>query len=294
MHNANATTPNPSANSRDLVRHLSAVELSESAVMALPLAEARRALIPFRATEGFRPVWTRLLTRPDENLKLRHSGSDRVAAYGLSLSPADSAGWNVCRFATAGCRAACLATSGKGAFSRTQAGRMWKTKALAESPVAFLRVLVAEIDAIPVDKWSAAGFTVSMRLNVLSDLPWEAIAPWLLRRITGRGIVPMDYTKWPVVKRAGAIALGYDLSCSVSERTTDAEIALMRRPVAVVDVRRGQPLPTEWMGRTVVDGDRSDARFLDSPDAAVLLRFKNVTTTDRAAAVASGFVRAVA
>jgi hypothetical protein len=281
--------------SADLARRLADADLSEEAVMARDLRAAREAMVAYRVAEGFRPAVVKLLTAPDENIKLTHSGVDQVAAFGLSLAPADLSGnWNTCRYSTAGCRAACLATSGNGRYSRTQAGRVWKTRWLAERPLDFLRVLVDEIDRIKVEKWSAAGWTVSLRLNVLSDLPWEAIAPWIVERATARGIRLYDYSKWPTSKRAGAAELGYDISESVSERTTTAQLRGMRRPVVVVDVKRGHALPEQWNGRPVVDGDRSDARFLDPAGCAVLLRFKAVTTTDRTAAVASGFVRRVA
>jgi hypothetical protein len=62
---------------------------------------------------------------------------------------------------------------------------------------------------------------VSLRLNVLSDLPYETLAPWLVRRIGDAGIRLYDYTKWPTAKRASAVTLGYDLSESVTERTSD-------------------------------------------------------------------------
>jgi hypothetical protein len=280
--------------SADLARTLLALDLGEGAVMARDLKAARTSMVGYRVAEGFNPHIVKLLTTPDENIKLTHSGTDRVAAYGLTLAPADLSGdWNTCRYATAGCRRACLATSGNGRYGRTQAGRVWKTKWLAERPLDFLRVLVDEIDAIKVEKWAAAGWTVSLRLNVLSDLPWEAIAPWLVERAAARGIRVYDYSKG--YKRAeAAAAIGYDLSMSVHEKTTPVQIRSIRRPVVVFDVKRGHDLPAEYMGRRVIDGDRSDARFLDDSDVIVGLRFKAVTTTDRATAVASGFVRPAA
>jgi hypothetical protein len=280
--------------SRDLVRHLSRFDLSEAAVMAIDLRTARASMIPFRVAEGFVAQATKLLTAPNENLKLTHSESDRVAAFGLSLAPADLSGeWNVCRYAGR-CREACLATSGNGRYGATQRGRVWKTRWLATQPLHFLRVLVDEIDRIKVDAWSAAGWTVSFRFNVLSDLPWESIAPWLVQRLADRGIRCYDYSKWPTSKRADAASLGYEVCQSVHEHTTDAALVTMPHPVVVVDIKRGKPLPATYMGRPVVDGDRSDARFLDPAGSVVLLRFKNVSTTDRVTAVASGFVRSVA
>jgi hypothetical protein len=280
--------------SADLVRALGKRDLSESAVMGVDLRAARASMVDYRVAEGFVAKATKLLTAPDENLKLTHSGSDRVAAFGLSLAPAELSGWNVCRYSTVGCRSACLATSGKGAFPRTMSGRVWKTRWLAERPLDFLRVLVDEVDGIKVGAWSAAGWTVSFRFNVLSDLPWETLAPWLVARIAARGIRLYDYSKWPSSKRAGAGSLGYEVCQSVSEKTTDAALAGMSHPVVVVDVKRGRVLPETFMGRPVVDGDVSDARFLDPAGSVVLLRYKEVSTTKRAAAVDSGFVRSVA
>lgn len=278
--------------STDLVRHLSRFDLSEAAVMAVDLRSARASMIPFRVAEGFIPATVKLLTHPDENLKLSHSSSSAVAGYGLSLAPASLAGWNVCRYSTAGCRASCLNTSGKGAFPMQQRARVWKTKWLAADPVSFLRVLVAEIDAIKVGAWEAAGLTVSFRFNVLSDLPWETLAPWLVARVRARGIALYDYTKWPTARRSGVD--GYVLCQSAHEKSTARAIAAAPHPVVVVDVKRGHALPETYLGRPVVDGDLSDARFQDPAGSVVLLRFKSVTTTSRAAAVASGFVKSVA
>lgn len=277
---------------RDLLRTLERQNLSFDAVMSIPLDTARASMIPHRVAAGLMARMADLLTPPSANIKLDHSSADRVAAWGLFLSPADVSGVNVCRYATKGCRAACLATSGMGRHGSAQRGKLWKTTWLAADPAAFLRVLVSEIDRIPVAKWSGAGWLVSLRLNGTSDIPWETVAGWVVDRARARGINVYDYTKWPTSKRPGVA--GYTLAQSVHEKTTDADIAGMTLPVVVVDICRGRDLPSTWKGRAVVDGDRSDARFLDQPGSVVLLRYKDVQTTKRAAAVASGFVRSAA
>src|SRR3954463_1040809 len=104
----------------DLTRALLATDLAESTVRDMPLSVAKLTLATMRARHGFKAVARPLLTAPDENVKLTHSETDRVYAYGLSLSPAGLSGWQVCRYRTAGCEAVCLATSGKGAFGTTQ------------------------------------------------------------------------------------------------------------------------------------------------------------------------------
>jgi hypothetical protein len=122
--------------------------------MALSLSEAKRRMAQCRSRHGFLPKPVDLLTPPDGNVKLTHSETDRVYAYGLSLAPAGLSGWQVCRYRTVGCEALCLATSGKGAFSTTQRARVWKTDFLATDPTAFLRCLASEIDRLgPQGPW---------------------------------------------------------------------------------------------------------------------------------------------
>src|SRR3954452_4952147 len=91
----------------DLVRHLSGADLSESAVMALSLSDAKARMALVRAVHGFIIKSVDLLTAPDGNVKLTHSETDRVYAYGLALAPAGLSGWQVCRYRTTGCEAQC-------------------------------------------------------------------------------------------------------------------------------------------------------------------------------------------
>lgn len=283
-----------SKRSADLARHLLASDLSEATVMSVSLRDARDVQVLYRVAEGFKPRSVDMLTKPSDNLKLRHSDRVKVAGYGLSLAPADLSGsWNTCRYATS-CVDACLQSAGNGRYSSTQSGRIWRTKFLAEQPALFLRLLVDEIDRIPVDRWAKAGFTVSFRFNVLSDLPWETIAPWVLTRLSGRGIASYDYSKWPTSKRDRSVALnlGYTIVDSVHERHSEAQIKALPNPVVVLDIGRGKPIPATYLGRPTVDADIHDARFLPEESGTVrVLRYKEVQTTKRAAALASGFVR---
>ena len=278
------------------MRHLSRLDLSEGVVLGQDLRVARRTFAGIRAAHGLSHGAVALLSAPDSNIKLSHSGSDRVAAYGLNLLPADASGdWNTCRYATAGCRSACLATSGQAGMER-RAGRdrifrarRAKLAFLGSSPVEFLALLAHEIDRIPVDVWAAAGWTVSLRLNVLSDIPWETIAPWLVARAAARGIALYDYTAWPSARRSRSSVVY--LVDSVKETHTDTQIRRMARPVVVFDVPRGRALPATYLGRRVIDADTSDARFLDAEGTVRGLRYKHVASTTRALAVASGFVK---
>jgi hypothetical protein len=316
----------------DVARHLTSLNLSETAVMAISVPEARRLFAPIRFAHGLANGAVRLLSDPSANVKLSHSETDRVAAYGLNLVPSDSYGaytvhyshvlsgdlthasWvmlnikaNTCRFASPGCRAACLATSGQAGLEmhsgkdRIYRARRAKLAFLLAHPLHFLRLLVAEIDDLRTRahrelrklNLSTRGWKVSLRLNVLSDLPWETVAPWLLLRARKAGLVAYDYTAWPTAKRdrSAATSVGLYLVDSVKETHSDAQIASMERPVVVVNISRSKSLPTTWRGRPAHDADRSDARFMDPSGSVSLLRYKHVATCTAADALASGFVK---
>ena len=91
-----------------------------------------------------------------------------------------------------------------------------------------------------------------------------------------------DYTKWPINLRPEVD--NYHLTFSRSEKTTLDEIQTnldAGRNVAVVfDV-----VPTEWNGWTVINGDDSDERFLDTKGVIIGLKAKGAAKKDK-----SGFV----
>lgn len=296
------------ARTRDVVRHLSTHDLSLSTVDAVDRREAKKVFAGIRLTYGLSFAPVALLSDPSANVKLSHSSTDRVLAYGLNLLPADSHGaWNTCRYATPGCRSACLATSGQAGMER-RAGkdriyraRKAKLSFLAEHPTMFLALLLDEIRALP-SKTNAAlrkldlgtdGWVISVRMNVLSDIPWETLAPWLYSVMRELGIRSYDYTAWPTARRNRSLAdnLGLYLVDSVKETHTESQIRAMARPVVVFSTTRKGELPATYLGRRVIDADVSDARFLDEENTIRGLRFKHVASTSAAAAIASGFVK---
>ena len=276
---------------RDLERHLVATmprggyPIHE--LVGEDLAAWRAAMVRERVAVGFGPHVVPLLTPPNANVKL-----DKSNAYGLSLSPASTGGWNVCRASSPGCRAACLATAGKGGLDSVQRGRVWKTRLLAAEPALFIRALAGEVrDAVarrPLDRLGrSTGPLVPVRLNVLSDIAWERVAPALFS-IAGARFY--DYTK----RTDRTVPANYHLTSSATERTADSGLAKLAdmygSNVAVVfDTRRGHALPTSYAGCRVVDGDLSDSRWNDDRGVIVGLRAKGKAIGDR-----SGFVRSVA
>jgi hypothetical protein len=148
----------------------------------MPLHEARAQWAQWRTQYGFKLDATALLTAPTGNLKL---GLSAAPTYGLTLSAASNAGINVCLWSTASCRAACvLTTSFRGRDAKNIRAREAKTTFFDAAPVAFLTLLNDEIHKA-VKKWSA----VKVRLNVASDIRFEAVAPWLFETADPYGVV---------------------------------------------------------------------------------------------------------
>jgi hypothetical protein len=229
----------------------------------MDLEEARKQWADFRTAQGWKSC-TPLLTPPTANAKFAKT---LTFVYGLSLAPARGSGVNVCERSTRDCRAGCVAYAGKGMLPMVTNARITKTRFLYEHAEAFVTLLTAEIKAA-VDKHGSVG----VRLNTFSDLPWEDIAPWLFEI---PGVTYFDYTK---VWERDATNVGYHLTYSASELTTDEEIVHLvssGKNVAVVfGVKPKQDLPTEYLGLPVINGDKDDARFLDPLGVIVGLRAK--------------------
>lgn len=111
-----------------------------------------------------------------------------------------------------------------------------------------------------------------VRLNVLSDLPWELIWPELFERLGD--VCFYDYTK--VAGREPPP--NYDLTFSYSGtnwRLSESELAAGRRCAVVFFAdRAGKRFPETWRGYRVVPGDDHDIRPLDPPGVVVGLNYK--------------------
>lgn len=157
------------------------------------------------------------------------------------------------------------------------------TIALLQSPAAFGRMLLAAIEAHTRNS-EKADIKPFVRLNVLSDVPWELVFPELFEHFEDTDLQFYDYTK--VAGRD--TPPNYDLTFSHSG-TNDVLVAseLERgRRVAVVFVgmkqadgewvkfKKGTALPRSFMGMPVVDGDVTDLRPFDRAPCIVGLRWK--------------------
>ncbi len=93
----------------------------------------------------------------------------------LYMAPANMVqGVNVCKFASAGCKKACLYSAGRGKFSNVQKARIAKTEFFRDNLEGFKTSLVWSIQSV-IRKASKQGLKPCIRLNGTSDLPYETI-----------------------------------------------------------------------------------------------------------------------
>lgn len=230
-----------------------------------------------------------LLTAPTAQAKMGKSAKSGVyLPYILHLAPADLSGHNTCPLATLGCKKSCLNTSGMGVFSNVQLARINKTKYFFDNRQAFYADLIKEI-ARAERKAIKEGKQLTMRLNGTSDLQWE-----VYKMQDGKTIFELfpnvtfyDYTK--IAKRNPNPFPNYSLTFSAADgNDADVETAI-GKGMNVAVVFRGDTLPSTWNGKTVIDGDTDDLRFLDPAGVIVGLRAKGKAKKDT-----TGFVKDVA
>jgi hypothetical protein len=207
----------------------------------------------------------------------------------LHLAPADLSGKNTCPKATAGCKAACLNTAGRGGIFKKgettnviQQARIRKTKAFFENRQAFLNELVVEIIKT-IKSAEKKNLIPVFRLNGTSDIAFEKY-----EIANGKNIFQMfpdvqfyDYTK--IVGRKVSHIPNYHLTFSKADgNDMDVRLAASNgMNVAAVFHK----LPETYIGRPVINGDETDLRFLDPKGVIVGLKAKGKAKKDT-----SGFV----
>lgn len=185
----------------------------------------------------------------------------------------------------AGCREACLVSAGRAAFTpgigMSRAGR---TRFYHADRDVFMELLMREIDTL-VRKAERQGVTPAVRLNGTSDINWS--------NVTHNGLTVFehypnvqfyDYTKSPSIIRAAAGEDNWHVTGSYSEASD--KYASMITAAAdkygsnVAVVFRDKVMPETYMGKPVVNGDKSDLRFLDDDGVIVGLKAKGEAKKD--------------
>ena len=246
----------------------------------------------------------------DQNAKTVKGSVHGFITAILYLSPSNSSGTEICPLAElAKCRAPCLNQAGRGgmaagnatfltdscvelADNAIQRARLRRTRLFLDDRAAFMALLVHEIEkALVLAK--RKGKTLVMRPNGTSDIRWESIpcsrngADYPNIFAAFPDVQFYDYTKIP--NRLVAHIPNYSLTFSYSDVPEFAPIVIkaLRHYGATVNfaaVFHGK-VPESFLGRTVINGDETDLRFLDSPGVVLALKAKGKARRDT-----SGFV----
>ena len=218
-----------------------------------------------------------LLSEGSTNSK---TAKNELTTFILYLAPSDIIGThNLCPMASAGCKASCLYSAGRGRFSNVQLSRINKAKFWAYDRQAFYIQLATELLKIH-DKSNFE--KIAIRLNGTSDIDHLN----LLQRYTGinfldpfySNLLFYDYTKnINVFKRY--FGTNYKLTFSKSETNFDEclEVINMGGNIAAVFAAE---LPDTYGGINVINGDESDLRYFDPANVIVGLKAKGDAKKD--------------
>lgn len=216
------------------------------------------------------------------NPKLMKGEKKGYMSFVLHLSPADVSGYETCPKRTAGCTAACLNTAGRGGMFKPggtntiQEARKRKTRMFFEDRETFLKDLEKDI-TLGIKQAEKKGMIPVFRLNGTSDIAWEKYG--IIQKFPQ--VQFYDYTK--MRNRKVADLKNYHLTFSKADGN-DMDVRLAANAgmnVAVVF----ESVPETYIGKTVVDGDDTDLRFLDPKGVVIGLKAKGRARKDT-----SGFV----
>lgn len=219
-----------------------------------------------------------------KTVKGNNSGYFTAIMY---LKPYKTLGVNLCPMAeTAKCIDGCLNTAGRGQMSNVQKGRQRKTEWFIKDQAGFMRQLFQDLTKF-VNYCDKRDILPAVRLNGTSDIRWENI------KIAHQNIFewfPMiqfyDYSK---IANRRNIPENYHLTFSYSEANPiyqrQTKIALDKGMNIAVVFRNKENMPKTFLGLPVIDGDKTDLRFLDPSQCIVGLYAKGKAKKDQ-----TGFV----
>ena len=220
------------------------------------------------------------------NPKIQKGTKLGYLSFILHLAPADVSGKNTCPKATAGCRAACLNTAGRGGMFRKgettnaiQKARIRKTVQFFFDREQFMLDLAYDIQKA-VRFAEKQGLTPVIRLNGTSDIAWEKYEVPVFCTENIFELFPTvqfyDYTK--VLGRKVKDIPNYHLTFSKADGN-DADVAAAIEQgyniAAVFD-----DLPESYMGLPVINADETDLRFLDPKGCIAGLKAKGRAKKD--------------
>ena len=231
---------------------------------------------------SYKPV-SNLLSGGNTNTKTAKNDLDTFILY---LAPSSTLeGFNLCLFASEGCKKVCLYSAGRGKFSNVQEARINKTKFWAYNRDGFYIQLANELLTIH-DKAIKKGIKIAIRLNGTSDVDHLD----LLKRYSGidflqplfKDLLFYDYTKNPNIYKKYKNT-NYSLTFSRSETNESKALEILKDGGNVAIVFK--TIPETWNGFKVISGDDTDLRYFDPKNVVVGLTAKGDAKKDF-----SGFV----
>jgi hypothetical protein len=218
------------------------------------------------------------------NPKIQKGTKMGYLSFILHLAPADVSGYNTCPKATAGCKAACLNTAGRGGMFKRgettnmiQKARIRKARYFFEQRQDFMLDLYTDIKKA-IRFAERKGLTPVFRLNGTSDLSWEKYD-----MIPGQNVFELfpdvqfyDYTKVPKRKVEGIA--NYHLTFSQADgNDADANWAISKNMNVTVVFNK---IPESYKGKPVYNADDTDLRFLDPQGVVLGLKAKGRAKKD--------------
>jgi len=190
-----------------------------------------------------------------ENAKTTKGEASGYLTGILYLAPANLSGINTCPGASTGCKFSCLFTAGRGRFYSITRARVIKTLAFYFDQSRYIWAIKKDINRIKRKALKNNQRPV-IRLNGTSDILWERMS--IMDHFPD--VQFYDYTKiWHRFDRP--LPANYHLTFSMHEENGSRIGRLLDKGVNVAIVF--DEVPKSFGGFTVIDGDKSDLRFLD-------------------------------
>ena len=236
----------------------------------------------------------KLLSNPMVNYKAKKNLKLKVHSWFLSLAPSDISGYNVCPMANkvtqgenhklkSSCSSVCVAHNGNGRYPVVINARIRKTKLYFEDRNTFMSLLIDDITEA-IKESEKAGYIPTFRLNAYSDIMWENIRfdkaglSYKEGKYNGKNIFEIfpditfyDYTKIANRKTPS----NYHLTVSYFGNDIEYKKAINNgsNVAMVFDTQNNKnlPLPSEYNGMKVIDGDLTDLRTKENDGTNVIV-----------------------
>lgn len=225
----------------------------------------------------------------ESSSKIVHNHRVGVNTYVLYLAPANESGFNVCSHSTPECRKSCISHTGRAKIedicggSHIKNSRIKKTRLFFLNHDFFMKWLIIEIRAAN-EKSKRQNMFFSVRLNGCSDINWKHVY------FEGKNVYQIfpeiqfyDYTKNPglFIDKPKNLHLTFSYTGYRPNLESCKVLLSEGYNIAVVfNRKRGESLPVEFMGRSVVNGDFTDYRPADPSGCVVGLHFKESASKD--------------